>query len=715
MSDSQLSQTPSPRAGRARRRTVAALAAAVLAVLALCAVASASASPSRTAFRAQRLCANPPPGFASCQVLRLIGASITKAQLRSSAIRQAREAAHGASPAVVNSSPISGGLTPQSLHAAYSLPSETVASSTQTVAVVDAYNDPTAEADLGVYDKQFGLSACTTANGCFHKINQLGRASPLPSTQGEWSTEISLDVQMAHAICQTCHVLLVEANSAGYADLGTAVNAAVTAGATEISNSYGGPESSYFTNYNAPYNHPGVVITASSGDCGHFNEACQSGNAANFPADSPDVVAVGGTTLSGSGENWSSTAWSDGGSGCSQVFTAPLWQASASNFSATGCASGRSVADVAAVGDPYTGVDVYDSTPAGNGDATGWGVWGGTSAASPIIAAEFGLAGGAHGVEYPAATLYSNLGNGSALYDVSSGSNGSCSNTTSCRAAVGFDGPSGVGSPLGLSAFAAAASPSISTRPSVSGVAEQGQSLTLTHGAWTNSPTSFSDRWVRCNSSGSGCAAIAGASTSTYTATSTDIGSTIRLQEIASNASGASVPSVSDQTGSVLSNAPVITSFTPSSGAAGGSVTITGTALNGTSRVRFGSLSATFAVVSSTQVTSTVPNGAGAATISLTTPVKSATSHAKFTPTHSLTAFSPTSGAPGKLVTITGIGFTSSSTVKFNGVAAKSVTFVSSTKLKATVPAEAGSGPITVTNTAAPVGTVTSAASFAAG
>jgi IPT/TIG domain len=696
------------------RRFAPQLAAALFAALALSLTvsATASASPSRSAYRAQRACAAPRPGFAECLGIRLVPASLTEAQMKASAVRQAREIARGETLSVANKSPLSGGLTPQLLHSAYSLPDETLASSSQTVAVVDAYNDPTAEADLGVYDRQFGLPACTTANGCFRKLDQLGRTSPLPSTQGGWATEISLDVQMAHAICQSCRVLLVEANSESFANLGTAVDSAVTAGATEVSNSYGGPESSFYTNYNAPYDHPGTVVTASSGDCGHFNEGCQSANAANFPSDSPDVVAVGGTTLAERGEMWSSTAWSGGGSGCSQVFTAPLWQTQAANFPATGCSTGRSVADVAAVADPYSGVDIYDGTPSGNGAATGWGVVGGTSAASPIVAAEFGLAGGSHGAEYPASTLYSNLGNASVLYDVSSGSNGSCSGTISCLAAVGFDGPSGVGSPVGLSAFVVAGSPAILSRSGVSGVAEQGQSLTLTHGEWSASPSSFTDRWARCNSGGSSCATISTASGTTYTLTPTDVGSTIRVQESAANSSGSGAPSFSDQTTTVVSNAPTISGFTPASVATGASVTITGTALNGATRVRFGSIAATFTVLSPTQVTATVPSGAGAAAISVTTPIKTATSRLKFTPTHSLTGFTPTSGAPGKLVTITGIGFTSSASVKFNGVSAGSVTFISSTKLKATVPAGADTGPITITNTAAPVGTVSAAASF---
>src|SRR4029077_9144716 len=170
-------------------------------------------------------------------------------------------------------------------------------------------------------------------------------------------------------------------------------------------------------------------------------------NAAEFPAASPTVLAVGGTTLKEVKKAWTSTTWEEGGSGCSLIFSAAAWQSAAPNFSATGCASGRSVADVSAIGDPNTGVDVYDSTPEGNGNPTGWGVWGGTSVASPIVAAEFALAGGAQAVSYPAATLYAHLGDAGALYDVLAGANGSCAGASSCEAIAGYDGPTGVGSP----------------------------------------------------------------------------------------------------------------------------------------------------------------------------------------------------------------------------------------------------------------------------
>ncbi len=638
-------------------------------------------------------------------------ASLTGGDLKANARRQAAEAAAGA-PAITNKSPIAGGLTPQQLHAAYALPTVTFPSAQQTIAIVDAYNDPTAEADLGVYDRQFGLPECTSANGCFRKVNQAGQTSPLPASEGGWATEISLDVQTAHAVCQSCRVLLLEANDSSFVSLGTAVNAAVSAGATEISNSYGGAEQSNYASYNGPYNHPGVVITASSGDCGYFNEHCGGVEAANFPASSPDVVAVGGTTLNQSGETWSSTVWEGAGSGCSVAFAAPLWQSEVANFAATECASSRSVADVAAVANPYTGVDIYDSTPSPEGYPTGWGVWGGTSLASPVIAAEFGLAGGAHGVAYPAQTLYSNRGNANALYDVRSGSNGSCSGATSCQAATGYDGPTGVGSPIGLAAFTAGVSPADVSAPTITGTPEQGQTLSVTHGDWSDSPTAYAERWMQCNASGGGCVAITGATGSTYKLPASSVGSTIRVQEIASNASGGGSPAVSTQTAAVLSDVPAITSFTPSSGLTGSSVTITGTALNGASAVRFHGLKATFTVRSSTQIEATVPNGTLAGTLAVATPGGTATSVSEFKPTLSLASFSPLKDPPASTVTIDGVGFEPSSKVSFNGVPATSVTYVSSTKLKAVVPSAAGTGSIAVTNTAAPTGTVVSARSF---
>jgi hypothetical protein len=695
---------------------VAMLALAALLLTASFASAAAQAAPARAGsnFRIHRLCRAPRPGRAACLGLKLVPASLTSAELRSSAKRQSSEAGNGARPAVAVKSPIPGYLTPQRLHEAYALPGETSASQLQTVAVVDAFDDPTAEADLGVYDQQFGLPACTSANGCFRKVNESGAAGPLPRKQGEWAGEISIDVQMARAICQSCRVLLVEASSEEFSDLGAAVNTAVGAGASEVSNSYGGPEQhSYASLATSYFNHPGVLIAASSGDCGYLNKACPEDEVgADFPADSADVLAVGGTSLSESKAVWSSTAWSEGGSGCSKVFSAASWQSAVPNFAATGCGSGRSVADVAAIGDPETGVDVYDSTPEGNGDPTGWGVWGGTSVASPIVVAEFGLAGGARGVAYPAATLYPHLGDGSALYDVISGSNGSCAGASSCKALAGYDGPTGIGSPIGLAAFDIAGTPTNTKPPAVTGAAEIGQTLALAPGEWSNAPTSTSEQWARCNALGSGCAAIAGASGSTYTLTSADAGATIRVQETATNGAGAGAPAASAQTATVASNVPTITGFTPSSGITGSAFTIEGTALGGTAEVKLGKLAASFTVRSSTQIEAIVPNDAKPGAIALSGPGGSASTRAKFTPTLAITGFSPKHGAAGKVVTVKGVGFAPGASVSFDGTPAAGVSYVSAKKLTATIPAGAGGGPITVTNTAAPLGTVSSAASF---
>ena len=158
-----------------------------------------------------------------------------------------------------------GAYTPTDLQSAYALPSGT-AGSGRTVAIVDAYDLPTAEADLGAYRTQFGLPACTTANGCFRKVNQNGGTSPYPAADSGWGGEIGLDIDMVSAVCPACKILLVEANDNNLYNLGLAVDRAVSMGAVAVSNSYGGPEWSGETSYDAHYNHPGVAITASTGD-----------------------------------------------------------------------------------------------------------------------------------------------------------------------------------------------------------------------------------------------------------------------------------------------------------------------------------------------------------------------------------------------------------------------------------------------------------------
>jgi subtilase family serine protease len=338
---------------------------------------------------------------------------------------QVDQNAKGAKPSA--SSP--SGYNPADLQSAYKLPSST-AGSGQTVAIVDAYNDPNAESDLAVYRSQFGLSACTTSNGCFKKVDQSGGTN-YPRGNSGWAEEISLDLDMVSAICPNCHILLVEASSNSFTNLGTAVNTAVSLSASTVSNSYGGSESSSETSYASYYNHPGVVITASSGDNGYGVEV---------PAAYNTVVAAGGTSLTRSSNTrgWSETAWSGAGSGCSAYISKPSWQTD------SGC-SRRTVADTSAVADPNTGVSVYDTY----GQGSGWMVFGGTSVASPIIASVYALAGNASSIT-AASSLYSHT---SSLYDVSSGSNGSCGGSYLCSAVVGYDGPTGWGTPDGVGAF----------------------------------------------------------------------------------------------------------------------------------------------------------------------------------------------------------------------------------------------------------------------
>ncbi|WP_329242666.1 putative Ig domain-containing protein [Actinoallomurus sp. NBC_01490] len=320
------------------------------------------------------------------------------------------------------------GLGAADLKSAYALPS---GGSGQTVAIIDAYDDPSAESDLATYRSQYGLPACTTANGCFKKVNENGGSS-LPSADSGWAEEISLDLDMVSAVCPSCKILLVEANQPSMDDLGTAVNTAVSLGAKFVSNSYGGSEDSSDPSADSAYfNHPGVAITVSSGDDGYGVE---------YPAASRYVTAVGGTSLSRASNTrgWSETAWSGAGSGCSAYDTKPTWQTD------TGC-SKRTVADVSAVADPNTGLAVYDTYGVG-----GWVVVGGTSASAPIIAGVYALAGAPAAGSYPSSFPYAHTG---ALNDVTSGSNGSCSPSYLCRAAAGYDGPTGLGTPNGVTAF----------------------------------------------------------------------------------------------------------------------------------------------------------------------------------------------------------------------------------------------------------------------
>jgi subtilase family serine protease len=331
-----------------------------------------------------------------------------------------------------STTPASGAKTPAQLKSAYNL--NGTSSGGRTVAIVDAYGYPNLASDLATYRSYFGLPACTTASGCLKVRDQSGGTN-LPRTDVGWAGEQALDVDAVSAICPDCKILVVQAKSASIADLGTAVNtASKQAGVVAISNSYGGGDLSDAT-YGANYNHPGIAVTASTGDDGY-----QGGS---FPASSSYVTAVGGTTLTAASNSrgWTESAWSGAGSGCSTVNTA----LPAASTSGTGC-SKRAIADVSAAADPSNGgMAVYYPT---SRTASTWAQVGGTSESSPIIASVYALSGNTAG--YANATPYSHTAN---LYDVTGGSNGSCPTTQWCHARSGWDGPTGLGTPNGTGAF----------------------------------------------------------------------------------------------------------------------------------------------------------------------------------------------------------------------------------------------------------------------
>jgi Subtilase family len=473
-------------------RTLLASTGALLVLFAL-PYASAGAALSPSAYGVSALCSAPAPGHAGCLGLRLVA----KQPLSLSGSQESTRAAHTAGPAVKQiefGQPWKGSLSPQNVLTAYGLSATPAPAAQQTLALVDAFVDPTAEGDLRVFDEQYGLPSCTTANGCFTKV-ELGS----PATEAGWAQETATDIEVAHGLCPSCKILLVEANSNDNTDLEAAEGKAEQLGATEISNSWGGPDEGVTAeeDRHSPFDHPGTVITAAAGDDGYLNwdaEESSERNFADYPASSPHVIAVGGTRLGLNAGAWQEeTVWNGagaGGGGCATELTAPAWQQSLADWSSVGCNSRRAVADVAADADPYTGVSVYDSTPIreviGKEEVEyrGWVTIGGTSVASPIIAATFALAGGpakntkSETVKYPAQTLYENLAaDPGALHDVVSGSNGACANgfnehtglsecslaeedasclaEAKCLAGPGYDGPSGVGTPDGIAAFQA--------------------------------------------------------------------------------------------------------------------------------------------------------------------------------------------------------------------------------------------------------------------
>ena len=323
------------------------------------------------------------------------------------------------------------GFGPPDLQAAYNIPATITAS--PTVAIVDAYGYTALESDLGKYRAQYGLPACTIANGCLKVVNSTGLTSPLPPNPpaaDDWTVETALDVDMVSAACPTCKILVIQANDPGDTLL-TAQATAKQLGATVISNSWGGAEQpgTPATAEEAYFNQAGVTVFVASGDNG-YNDA---GQGPDYPGTSQYAIAVGGTALvkDGSARGWSEHAWTSGGSACSLSIPKPAYQdLSPCQYKAT--------TDIAAVGDPATGLAVYN---AANG---GWISVGGTSASSPFVAAIFAATG--NGAVMTGKFVKDNAAK---LFDVLTGTNGTCPAGTGllCTATAGWDGPTGYGTP----------------------------------------------------------------------------------------------------------------------------------------------------------------------------------------------------------------------------------------------------------------------------
>jgi len=385
--------------------------------LATGAAATATAASSGQTY-GQRVCTTAAAGEAACHAVLLVDDSGQRVNPLGKPLGQP-----GATPQAIS------GKTPADIQDAYKLAG--LSAGGRTVAIVDAYGYPNAERDLGVYRAQWGLSACTTANGCLRIVNQTGATTP-PRFDIGWAGEQALDLDAVSAACPSCKILLVQASSASFADLGTAVNtAARRTGVVAISNSYGGGDVAD-SSYGAAYNHQGIAVTASTGDNGY-----QGGS---FPASSHYVTAVGGTSLvkAGNTRGWSETVWSGSGSGCSTLNAAPSGQTTAM----TSC-SGRAIADVAADADPQTGLATYAPT---SRTSSSWAQYGGTSLSSPIVAAVYALSGNTAG--YANTIPYAQP---AGLFDVTSGSNGTCASW--CTSKTGWDGPTGLGTPNATSAF----------------------------------------------------------------------------------------------------------------------------------------------------------------------------------------------------------------------------------------------------------------------
>ena len=513
---------------------VAGIAFAGLVAAGLAATTSADAAGTTSVRVAEHVCTSPSSGRLSCDAMKLV----TKQMSTSKAAQlEKKGAAKSVKASRLGSGP-AGGYTPKQLARAYGINPN--AKTRQKVAIVDAFDNPSVRKDLNAFDQRYGLHRETRKS--FKVLNQQGHTSPLPSADEGWAGEITLDVQSVRAVCHHCRIILIEANNNGDGNLAKAVDQAVKQGAKIVSNSYGGPESPADPAWiRHAYHHKGVAVLASSGDDGWYDwdganyyqyiPNSGSGNRSQVPASYSSVVGVGGTSLhlNPDGTRAAESVWNENGpadlagagivlytqgyepgaagSGCSKRYNAPAWQRHVKGYKSLGCGGKkRSEVDIAALADPFTGFDVYETfdwctdpscqlTSADNG----WATYGGTSLSSPVIAGMWGLAGGAHG-KHPAKTLYDRYKKSKgSTYDVRVGGTGGCYDQSprscsgllqysvygptynakanpntgpaglldcawgktggvkahrgQCYAQPGYDGVSGVGTPQGLKVF----------------------------------------------------------------------------------------------------------------------------------------------------------------------------------------------------------------------------------------------------------------------
>ena len=503
-----------------------------------------------------------------------------------------------------------GGLSPQDLESAYKIPLSS--GSSQTVAVVDAFGYPKAEADLAEYRSRYGLPPCTKANGCFKKLNQQGQELKFPAEEPGWDVEQALDLDMVSAACPSCHIVLVEAeNETPYPDdLAESVNTAVNAGATEVSNSYGLPEEAcgvfmHCTAFAADYSHPGVFIDASSGDHG-YNNAYSPFYAESplYPADLNTLSAIGGTSLSkaANARGWVERVWNEPslqvgtGSGCSTFASKPSWQKDKA-------CPGRMGDDVAAVAAVETPVSVYATAE------KGWTIVGGTSASSPLIA---GIV--AHETEalraLGAQAYYEGL---APLFDVTEGTNGTCTPPAAdaywCTGEIGYDGPTGLGTPN-----AGAVLPAVTKVEPAEGPGSGGTIVTIT-GTHLKEVTSVKF--------GENAATSFEVNSDTSITAQAPVGAGTVDVTVGTPEGPSGTTSADQFTYTPVGPAPAIKRMKPRNGPEEGGtvVAITGSNFNGAFAVRFGGIPAKAFEVNptGTAITATAPPGAGLVDVTITT------------------------------------------------------------------------------------------------